>query len=168
MRSILLSLTALALLAPSSVSARAQPVDPNSIKAAIVFNLIRYIEFPKDMNESVQLCALRGVEGAAAMSNLNGRRAGSRSIAYRLVDNVPAGGCDVLFVGDAGSKDIARARRRGTVLIGDSPDFIGAGGTIGLIRNGSQVRFEINAKAAREADVTLSSRLMRLAVRIDQ
>ena len=168
MRSIPLCLIISALLAGSSASARVQTVDPNSIKAAIVFNLIRYIEFPKPANEPVQLCGLRGAEGVAAMSSLNGQRAGSRSVSYRMVDSVTSRGCDVLFIGEARADDIARARRIGTVLIGDSPDFIGAGGTIGLIRNGSQVRFEINAKAAREADVTLSSRLMRLAVRIEQ
>jgi hypothetical protein len=52
------------------------------------------------------------------------------------------------------------------LLVGDGPGFINGGGMIGLVRFGNQIRFEINARAARQSGVSISSKLMRLAARV--
>ena len=45
----------------------------------------------------------------------------------------------------------------------DSRDFLRQGGMISLNARGGRIRFEINLAAAREAGLTLSSHLLRLA-----
>ena len=150
-------------------SARAAPPNPDALKVAITLNLIRYIDFPDaQSSRPIQLCVAPNASGKSAMALLHGQRVNNRSILYRAVDADNRIRCDVVVVGPAKQAEVMRYRQSGSVIIGDGSGFLSAGGTIGLVRTGSQIRFEISNKAAREAGVTISSKLLRLAARVQQ
>lgn len=154
------------LVGPSAI---AQPADPNELKAAITFNIIRYVEFPgKPATQPIQLCVLADADGARQIAALRGQRAGSRTIAVRQIDGSGTNGCDAVYLGQADAGQIARLRQRGTLSLGDGRAFVSGGGMVGLVRTGNQVRFEVNIRSAREAGVVISSKLLRLAARIEQ
>lgn len=153
----------------ASPAAHSQPADPDDLRAAITFNIIRYVEFPgKPATQPIQLCLLADAKGARQMAGLRGQRAGSRTIALRQIDGSNAEGCDAIYMGQADPSQIARLRQRGTLTIGDGRSFLNGGGMVGLVRTGNQIRFEVNIRSAREAGVVISSRLLRLAARIQQ
>ena len=52
---------------------------------------------------------------------------------------------------------------RPVLTIGESRNFIHAGGLINFYRKGKKIRFEINAQAARESGFKISSQLLKLA-----
>lgn len=160
-----LPLAALAGLQP--VATQAQSAANAQLKTAIIFNIIRFVDFGEG-GSTLSLCAARGVAGAQDLATLNGQRIRNRTIVHRSVDPASTGGCDVVYLGAASSTDIARARQHGTLLIGDSPSFINSGGTVGLVRTGSQIRFEVSTRAARASGITISSNLLRLAARVQQ
>lgn len=50
------------------------------------------------------------------------------------------------------------------ITVGESPDFLGAGGIINFVRHDSKIRLEINPQAAHRAGLKISSQLLRLAI----
>lgn len=167
MRRLITFVSAGMLLA--SPVAIAQPANPDDLKAAITYNIIRYVEFPgKPAAQPIQLCVLADADGARQIAALRGQRAGSRTIALRQIDSGGANGCDAIYMGKADAAQIARLTQRGTLTLGDGRAFVSGGGMVGLVRTGNQIRFEVNLRSAREAGVVISSRLLRLAARIQQ
>ena len=143
--------------------------DPAGLKAALIFNLLRFVDFTNvTSNGQLRLCLPRGVEGRSALTALDGRSLGNRNIEIRVTDPGSAQGCDAIYLGNADAGQVRQVRRVGLLIIGDGPAFIGAGGMIGLVRMGNQVRFEVNNRAARQSSITISSKLLRLAARIEQ
>ncbi|WP_221792309.1 YfiR family protein [Aquisediminimonas sediminicola] len=148
---------------------RADENSPNRLKAAIMFNILRFVNFPlEDAGRALRLCVDRDEDAARELALLHGRHVGDRDVEVRLMDFAAVGGagCDIAYLGNGSAASIARLSQRGRLLVGDGPGFINGGGTIGLVRFGNQIRFEINARAARQSGVSISSKLMRLAARV--
>lgn len=152
--------------------AHAQNAGSGQLKAAIIFNIIRFVDFAPDGDTALAVCVARSAAAPRdltlrELASLGGQRVGNRTITLRAIDPANPGGCDVVYLGSAAG-DLARVRQRGVLVIGDGAGFVGSGGTIGLVQTGSQVRFEVNVRAAREARLEISSKLLRLAARIQQ
>lgn len=77
--------------------------------------------------------------------------------------------CHVLFVGPSEKPFLARIlpplQKEGLLLVGDTPGFLEAGGTINLVIAEKKVRFEINLAAAARGKLQIRSSLLRLALR---
>jgi hypothetical protein len=56
-------------------------------------------------------------------------------------------------------------QKEGMLLVGDTPGFLEAGGTINLVLEDAKVRFEVNRAAAKRARLQIRSSLLRLAIR---
>lgn len=171
-KALLASLTPLAAAAAvlgmaGTSPAHAQNVGSGQLKAAIIFNIIRFVDFAPDGGAALAVCVARSAAAPRELASLGGQRVGNRTIALRAIDPANPGGCDVVYLGSAVG-DLPRVRQRGVLVIGDGAGFVGAGGTIGLVQTGGQVRFEVNVRAAREARLEISSKLLRLAARIQQ
>jgi len=152
--------------APAAVQARSSGSD--NLRAAIVYNIVRFVDFPNNGGNRLDMCVARSADGAAQLRALDGQRVGPRIIAARLVDSAPAEGCDVIYLGRTSTAETARASRRGVLVMGEAPSFITSGGTVGLVRMGKQIRFEVNTRNARDAGLSISSKLLRLAARVQQ
>jgi hypothetical protein len=144
----------------------AQSSDPNALRAAIVFNVLRFIEFPASKDGTIEFCVEAGTPETAALRSFSGRRAGSRLVSVRTLRSSSFAGCDVVYLASGDGSEIERASARGRLLIGNGRNFIDNGGTVGLVQSGSQVRFQLNLKAASASQLTISSRLIRLASRV--
>ena len=59
-----------------------------------------------------------------------------------------------------------KLRNRSVLTVGDSPPFINDGGMINFNIMQDNIRFEINAAAAKQADLKISSMLLRLAINV--
>lgn len=164
-----LAALAAAISLTSAPSIGAAESSPNQLKAAIVFNIIRFVEFaPGDVGTTLNLCASRKASGLRELSALNGQRVGNRRIAYRTIDAGRFADCNVIYLGSASTSEISQASGTGVLVIGDGSSFIGNGGAVGLVRMGNQLRFEMNTRTARTSKVKISSKLLRLAARVQQ
>lgn len=169
------SLMLIGLLLPAAGQAQA-PVSEAAMKAAFVYNFVRFAEWSHhglaQPPEPVRLCLFGSPDPfLAALRDIDGKSAQSRLIAVRRVTH-PAEfkECHILAIaeGESGRQaDLARlAAESGSLTVAENRGFIDAGGTIGFVVSNDKVQFEINLESARQANLTLSSHLLKLARRI--
>jgi len=156
-----------------SGTARAQStVDEHRMKAAFLFHFAQLVEWPADSpNEggnSLLLCTLGDPLYGQLESTVAGKQIGSRILRIRHVSpSQDTRGCNVLFVSKSEGNRIpsllANLRNTPVLTVGDSDDFLGAGGMIRLFLDGNKVRFEINRQGAESARLRISAQLLLLA-----
>jgi YfiR/HmsC-like len=163
---------AAAVFAVSSVQpASAQGGLESEVKAAFVYNFIKFIEWPPDAitGESFRVCLLgEDSFGGALERAVRGDNVDGHAIA---VEPVPADGpfstCQILFVPRAHSRRTAAVARAlsgaPVLLVGESDDFLKAGGVINLVVEGGHVRFDVGLAQAASHGLRISSKLLRVA-----
>jgi hypothetical protein len=158
---------------------RAQDAQPTEyqIKAAFIYNFARFIEWPTQAFSSADSPMTIGLLGENAFGdNL------AQTIAGKVIKGHPlqfktyasmaeATNCQVLFISASEQKHLSKIldQLQGTCILTvsdfDTTDnFIGQGGMIDLVIVDDKVRFEINNAAAKKAGLTISSKLLSLAI----
>lgn len=141
------------------------------VKAAFVFNFIKFVEWPSSAFQSPEDPVLLTVLGndpiGAALASLDGKKVSGRRVVVRKVPSISGlERCHVLFVGAserAALAPVLRAIQRWPVLtVADFEEFPGRGGVIGFVRQGDRVGFEINEEAARRVGLNVSAKLLYL------
>lgn len=140
------------------------------IKAAFVFNFLKFAEWPDKMQStSLTLCLINADNVLEdAFAPIRGRVVSERSVQVRtLTDVSDAKGCNVVYINDGVAKAVLNQllgrQKTGLLTVGDAIDFVDAGGIIGLVEQNGRLQFEINLEAARRSNVQLSSQLLKLA-----
>ncbi len=165
MRRLLTTLIGIGIVA-TSVAAPVHATDKTRVKAAMVYNIMRFIKFPQ-ARQRLQLCGLINDPISRHLRSIEGRKLGGARIGVSLYSNLNQLGsnCDVVYL-DSDSPGRIRPLKRGQVLIGSARNFAENGGTVGLIEFGGQVRFVINDKAAKRANIEFSAQLLQLAANV--
>ncbi|MEO0591291.1 MAG: YfiR family protein [Pseudomonadota bacterium] len=165
-----LAALALAAFAVSGLSSpvQAQSRSADQLEAAIVFKILKFVTLTTRSEESLSFCVERGAKSAPALLSLQGQRVREQRLAVRLVNGQNFRGCDVAYLRDTSAAAIEKARAKGRLVIGRGTRFIDANGTIGLVQTGGQIRFEVNLDEAERAGLKISSRLVRLAARVER
>jgi hypothetical protein len=150
----------------------AQGPSEYQVKAAFLYNFVKFVEWPPgavEPREPMMLCVLgKNPFGDALATAIEGKSVNGQRIATRRVADLAAvQSCHVLFVSSSESgrvPEILRAVRPWNVLtVSEIARFLERGGMINFVMDGQRVRFHINAKAAADADLKISSKLLQLA-----
>jgi hypothetical protein len=169
------SVLVLLVLLPATVgSVRGQSNDDEyRVKAAFLFHFAQLVDWPASAvpgtDDSLFLCTIGEDPFQGALESLvAGKAIGTRVIRIRHLkqtDDMHA--CHILFLGKAQSKRIpmllADLRNAPVLTVGETADFLGAGGMISFLLEGNKVRFEINLIAADAARIKIGARLLILA-----
>lgn len=150
-----------------------QAVSEYEVKAAYLFNFVKFVEWPSGTfsNDSVpiRMCILNDVPfGLQLTETVKNKTVKSRPI---VVVPVKTGeesrACQVLFVSSARSRQTSRLiavlQGTSTLTVGETRDFLKEGGIINFVLRKNQVHFEVNHKAAMQAGLRISSKLLSLA-----
>lgn len=144
-----------------------------SLRAAMVFNFLKFTEFPPESIANVQrirLCiAVGDARQTEALLALSGRRAWSRElVVVRLAGR--GDDCHVLYVDSRQRWDAIEEQRvfPRALTIGNYPGFAQNGGMIEIALQEDGARFDINLAAGRRAGFRFSPQLLRLARRIHE
>jgi hypothetical protein len=142
--------------------------DERAVRAAYVYNLLQYIEWPEAKSDLVI-----GFEGDPATGEilrtlLNGRTSNGRAIRVVLFPTPEElGGCSVLYLGDGSTREARRAldsvSGRTILTVGESDPFARDGGMVALVNTGDHIRIEVNLEATQHAGIRISSRVLNLA-----
>jgi len=136
------------------------------VKTAFLYNFIRFVEWPPAAQSGqVTVCvAGRNPLGSFLEETVKGETLDGRPIVPRVILE-PDPTCRVIFIPDgAATSAYLRAARGAPVLtIGETNDFLEAGGIVRFYMDNGKVRFEISPQAAERAQLRISSRLLRLA-----
>jgi hypothetical protein len=156
---------------------RAQSALEYDVKAALLLNFARFIEWPDAAFEGaeapIDVCVLTPSPfGQALERALTGETVANRSLSAREVQGVSDGaGCHLLFV-PAGAESRAGALFRDagphTVTVGESRRFENMGGAVTLVIEGGRVRFNVNLRPVERRSIRISARMLQLAGRVDR
>ncbi len=158
-----------------SPAARAQAgsADEYAIRAAMLLNLARFIEWPAaklDASHPQFVVCLLGVDpiGPYVDHFLENQTVSGRPVRVVHLDNLDAANsCHILYVAAAESKKQNRALpdvMKGSVLtISEEANAPGLNQVIGLPSMDEHVRIEVDLARAQRSGLTISSKLLRLA-----
>lgn len=161
----------------AATSVGAQSSLEYNVKAALLLNFVRFIEWPEGAFASpkapVEICVFTpNPFGQALDRTLQGETVGTRPLLARDVRSVSeASGCHLLFIPEgAESRAGAVMRQAGphTVTVGESPRFETMGGAVTFVLEGGRVRFNVNLRPVEERGVRISARMLKLAGRVDR
>jgi len=176
-RALPAALLGLTLLLALPAAVRAQAAAPEQdVKAAFLFNFTKFVEWPSaafsDDGAALQLCVFGDHPVGKSLEAVAGEEVGGhRLVVRRAEDPGKLAGCHVLFIdpsesGDRTSQVLSSLRGEPVLTVGDNRGFLDRGGIINFVLEGTKVRFEINQDAAERAGLKISSKLLRLAVRL--
>jgi hypothetical protein len=180
LRCLLLPLACVVAMAVIAGRAQAQSEAPSNvnreyaIKAAYLYQFSRYVQWPAEAFTNERSPLVIGVLGTdpfggvldeiARTKQIDGRPIAVRRFAT-MTDYTT---CNILFVTASVDQEqkaaaIRKSRRAPILLVGEDPGFAERGGTINFIQHENHIRFEINVKVAKEAQLKISSKLLSLA-----
>lgn len=144
-------------------------------KAAYIYNFARLTAWPLETWESqdmpFQLCTLGRDEVVDALASLQGKKIRGRSIEVRELKSAPLlQQCQLLYIVNSKSQQppqiIEIPDSQALLTVSEIPGFTTMGGIIELHREDKSTRFKINLGEARKRRLEISSRLLSLAIEV--
>jgi hypothetical protein len=167
-------LLAMALLLASKVATHAQDISTEyKFKAVFLFHFTQFVDWPSNTFPDPQAPLVIGILGDDPFGNfLNATVQGENVNGHRLVveryhspDDIK--NCQVLFISSSEEPRLGRTlaglKGKTVLTVSDIENFAEDGGIIGFVTVQNKIHFEINTDAAHDANLTLSSKLLRLA-----
>jgi len=163
---------ALIMLIPQAGRADTAAVSEDQVKAAYLYNFVKFIEWPRESFASdsapLRICVLGRESVSSILHDITkGKMLNGRSIQVENPAQVSqASPCQVVFItGDNRDSRGTLERLRGLsiVTVGEHDRFLEAGGVINFAIEHERVRFEINAGVARRARLKISAQLLSVA-----
>ena len=159
------------------------------LKAAFLYNFIKFVDWPeekdagdkgkiiigiigkndyKDAFEPVKDKKIKNLETVVKYFNSINELEKNKSELNKASEDMKK--CHLLFVCSSEKnnlEDIINIVKNNNVLmVGETEDFLKAGGIINFLLEDNKVRFEINLVAARQSKLTIRSQLLRLATKV--
>ncbi len=152
--------------------ARADDAYEAGLKAKLTYNLARFAQWPASSfaspTDPLVICVAHASDAvAAAFSALEGQLVAGRPVNVVLLPDGAIRRCQVLFVQDQGARGgpswPAFAAGATALTIGDSEGFASRGGMVELVNVNDTLRFDVNLRTLRNAQIGLSSQVLKLA-----
>ena len=157
--------------APGDTPAQSSP--EYQLKAIFLFNFAQFVEWPAsafpEPDTPLSICILgEDPFGGYLDETVRGETVANHPLAvrrYRSVDEIK--GCHILFVSrqEQGhlSEILDSLKGHSILTVSDAERFASRGGMIRFVTDRNRIRLRINLEAARAANLTLSSKLLRPA-----
>ena len=153
------------------------PVLERRIKAAFLYKFAGYVEWPEGSfpraESPINIAVLGADSVAAELGEITvGRTVNGRPLAIRVVKDgepIPAG-VHILFIGRTHGARIGAIVRtiqqRGILIVTESESALSQGSMINFVLSEGRVKFEISMVSAEKSGLSLSSRLLTVAVAV--
>lgn len=151
-----------------ALSSPAQLEDEYKVKAAFVYNLTKYIEWPQSSRGLRIGVVGKGPIGELLRQMLEGKKTDSGPIQVLLSpSDEELERCSLVFIAYSSPKEIHgvldKVRDKNVLTVGDAEGFANEGGMIGLVRSEDRIQLQINLEAAQAARFRISSRLLNVS-----
>src|SRR5207245_11809490 len=152
---------------------RAQAFKEYDVKAAFLYHLAEFVEWPPEAFPAAENPLVIGVLGADPFGKaldeiIHGEVVKNRKLTverYRSMEEVKT--CHILFISqsEAGRLDqiFSSLKDRKILTVGDTEGFALRGGMVRFLTEKNKIRLRINIDAAKAASLTISSKLLRAA-----
>ncbi|MGA2247983.1 MAG: YfiR family protein [Verrucomicrobiota bacterium] len=143
------------------------------VKALFLMNFTKYVDWPETAFAGTKAPITIGVYGKnnfgeALQNAVAGRSVNGRGILIEQMENTnDLVKCQVLFIsGSEAAKQgqiLDQLKAAPVLTVGESEGFTDRGGIINFVKKTGKIRLEINAQAAQEATLQISSKLLSVA-----
>lgn len=142
------------------------------VKAVFLFNFTQFVEWPAVAFNSPTSPFIIGILGDDPFGNsidetiLNEKVGGHPLIVQRYKDLRDLKNCHILFINGSDPEKVKEnllVINRYTLTVSDADNFMRAGGIIRLITENNKIRIQVNPDAARNAELFISSKLLRVS-----
>lgn len=151
---------------------QAQRAPEYQVKAAFLLNFSKFVEWPGDAFARQSDIFILGVLGTDPFGDyldeiVEGEKIEGKKLIiqrYSSVDDIHD--CQILFINmppEETAAAIEKLKGRSILTISDEPDFSQMGGIVQFYKKDDAVRLQINPDAAKQASLSLSSKLLRIA-----
>ena len=162
-----------ATLAP--IRAQSSVADEYPVKAAFLFNIAKFVEWPavtfKNPEDPLAICVLgQNPFGSALDDVVRNKTVANRPFVVHEVSNAQqALACQIVFVSGSERKRLRTLldalKGRSILTVGEVDEFTASGGIINFKLKDARVKIEIDTGAADRAGLRISSKLLSLADR---
>lgn len=174
------------LTVPTLLLARDEPssVQEYQIKAAFLYNFINFVDWPEEKEDSNNPIII-GIIGKdpfeKAFEPIKNKQVKGRKVLIKRFKDIEelkqtseqiesVRKCYLLFVCYSEKKKLSEiinlVKDHSVLTVGDTKDFLESGGMINFLMEDKKVCFEINNNAAKQAELKIRSKLLRLAKRV--
>jgi hypothetical protein len=163
----------LALAAALPVRAQAPSPTEYQVKAAFLFNFSQFVDWPAASFADAHAPLVIGVLGSdpfgATLDEIvRGESVNGHPLAVRRYQSLEqVATCHILFIARSQVAQldaiVAALEGRSVLTVGDFDGFTRRGGVIRFVTVGNKIRMRVNLVAAQEANLTISSKLLRPA-----
>ncbi|MDD5712094.1 MAG: YfiR family protein [Smithellaceae bacterium] len=158
----------------TSLDARAEQPTEDQVRAAFIYNFAKYVEWPesalRDEDKSIVIGVLTEDDFDTVLSeSIWGKTLKGKKVLVKHFDTAEdaVAHCHILYIDSSASgymPAILDALGKAPILTISNVDrFTAKGGMIGFVREGANIRFEINEHAAERVGLKISSQLLKLA-----
>ncbi len=139
------------------------------IRAAMVYNFCKFVEWPKDDQPNRLVLGVMGGDiPTPDFSSIEGKTVKDIPLEIRNVSSrKELADCNLVFISDLPNTKMqgafAESRNESILTISEVEDFCIQGGIIQMVPRRGKMRFFINRQAAEDAGLTLSSQLLKMA-----
>lgn len=157
----------------ASLETTAQVSAEYQVKAGFLYNFIAFTEWPARVGSPLPLCVYDMNPFGNELHALEGKTVNGRVLTIRSpVSLDQLHGCRVLFVARSAFRSLPRilevVRGEPVLIVADSKDALDAGVGINMLSRQGKIAFEVNLPVALHAELSLSSKLLRLASEVRQ
>jgi len=152
----------------------------HQVKAAFVYNFIKFVTWSEDPNsqtESVKI-AIVGKDPFGNKFDLIVKKTVKNKkielVKYpdfnKIADSNSLDRCQVIFICKSETENVQKIIKsvagKPILVISEIDKFVDSNGMIGFVKKDNKIRFEINLDAAKLANLKISSQMLKLALRV--
>jgi hypothetical protein len=153
--------------------AQAGPDKEHRVQAVFLFNFAQFVDWPESAFQGPKDSLVVGILGDDPFDDfmddvVKGESVRDHPIVvkrFKRIEDIKE--CHVLFIGANEASRLngmlASLKDRKILTVGESRDFLAHGGMIRFVEEDGKVRFKINLDAVQEADLSVSSKLLKVA-----
>jgi len=152
---------------------RAQAFKEYDLKAAFLYHLAQFVDWPAEAFSTAEapiVIGILGVDpfGKALQEIVQDEVIKNRKLSLQRFHNTDEiKSCHILFISqsEAGRLDqiFTALKGRSILTVGDTEGFAQRGGVVRFVTEKNKIRLRINVDLAKEANLTISSKLLRAA-----
>jgi len=168
-----LQVLGLVMLFLNGTHAQSPTAGEYEIKAAFLYNFAKFVEWPPssfaDASAPLRICVLGQDPFGEELRNITKDKTvnGRKLKVYPVLDLQVARTCHILFIASSETAQLkqilAGLRGSDALTVGDTKGFVQQGGMINFVLDKDRVQFEVNRKAAEQAGLQISSKLLSVA-----
>lgn len=142
------------------------------VKSAFLYNFSRFVTWPDTTQQEhteFSLCVIGTDPFGTQLDKLAGKLVHDRTLVVHRLNNLDVTkDCQLVYISEDAviSEVLPIVRERPVLTVSDAADFIEQGGIIQFQLVQNKVRFRINMDAANTAGLSISSKLLSLAINV--